>query len=308
MAQQRLIIAGGSGALGQGVANHFADLGFEVAILTRKATPNSRFKQLVWNGSSVSATWGKELKGAILLNLAGELVDRVPTRRNVDLLASSRVQPTTALVQAARKFGAPKLWLQMSTLAIYGDAGSSELDETSEPAAGPRQMAGVASAWESSATGSGCERMAILRTAVVLQRDTPALSRLVKITKLFLGGRVASGKQWVSWIHFEDFVAALKHIIGNDTLGGVVHVTSPSPVTNEKLMKTLRTVLHRPWTPPTPQIAIRLGAWLLFRTDPALALTGRRAVPAKLQKSGFVFQYPELQPALEDLLRAETLS
>ena len=308
MAQQRLIIAGGSGALGQGVANHFADLGYEVAILTRKANLNTRFKQLVWNGNSVSATWGKELKGAILLNLAGELVDRVPTRRNIDLLTSSRVQPTTALVQAARKFGAPKLWLQMSTLAIYGDAGSAKLDENAEPAEGPRQMAGVAKAWESAAIGSGCERTAILRTAVVLQPDTPALNRLVKITKLFLGGRAASGKQWVSWIHFDDFVAALKHIIGNNTLDGVVHLTSPSPVTNDTLMKTLRTQLHRPWTPPTPELAIRLGAWLLFRTDPALALTGRRAVPAKLQKSGFVFQYPELEPALKDLLRAETLS
>lgn len=308
MAQQRLIIAGGSGALGQGVANHFADLGFEVTILTRKTNPSSRFKQLVWNGTSVSASWGRELKGSILLNLAGELVDRVPTYKNIDLLASSRVQPTTTLVRAARKFGAPKLWLQMSTLAIYGDAGDTELDETAKPANGPRQMAGVAKAWEFASRGSGAQRIAILRTAVVLQRDTPALNRLVKITKLFLGGRVASGKQWVSWIHFDDFVAALKHIISDETLSGAIHLTSPSPVTNDTLMKTLRALLHRPWTPPTPAIAIQLGAWLLFRTDPALALTGRRAVPAKLQKSGFVFQYPGLEPALKDLLGAESPS
>ncbi len=306
--QQRLVIAGGSGALGQGVANHFATRGYDVTILTRKIKPISRFKQLVWNGRSVEASWGRSLKGAILLNLAGELVDKVPTIKNVNLLASSRVEPTKALVHAARKFGAPKLWLQMSTLAIYGDAGNLELDETAQPASGPRQMAGVARAWEAAASGSGSQRVAILRTAVVLQRRTPALDRLVRITKLFLGGRVASGRQWVSWIHFDDFIGALEHIIGDETLFGEIHLTSPNPVTNDTLMKTLRSLLHRPWTPPTPAMAIRIGAWLLFRTDPALALTGRRAVPTKLLKNGFAFQYPELEAALKDLLSAKARS
>lgn len=305
MPAKRLVIAGGAGALGQGVAKHFASLGFDVTILTRKLRANNPYKQVVWDGKTVNASWGKVLEGAILLNLAGELVDRLPTNKNIDLLASSRVEPTKALVKAAQKFGSPKLWLQMSTLAIYGDAGSAELDETAKPASGPRQMAGVARAWELAARDAKTERLVILRTAVVLQKNTPALGRLVTMTKLFLGGQVASGRQWFSWIHFQDFVRALEFVISASKLEGVVHVTSPLPVTNAKLMQTLRRLLHRPWTPPTPAIAIRIGAWLIFRTDPMLALTGRRALPKKLLEAGFRFEHPELEEALTELLSAE---
>ena len=305
MTSPRLIIAGGAGALGQGVAKYFAAKGFDVTILTRNPRQTSAFKQLAWDGKTVSDTWAITLKGSILLNLAGELVDRVPTTENIDLLESSRVEPTLALVEASKHFGAPKLWLQMSTLAIYGDAGDQTLDESSPPADGPRQMAGVAKAWEQAVIGAHAERLVVLRTAVVLQKNTPALGRLVTMTKLFLGGQVASGKQWFSWIHFADFVKALDYVIETPSLEGVLHLSSPNPVTNAELMKLLRTQLKRPWTPPTPALFIRIGARLLFRTDPQLALTGRRALPKKLQANGFEFQYPELKLALKELLSSE---
>ena len=305
MTSPRLIISGGAGALGQGVAKHFATKGFDVTILTRDPRQTSPFKQLAWDGKTVSDAWAKTLKGAVLLNLAGELVDRLPTTENIDLLESSRVEPTLALVEASKHFGAPKLWLQMSTLAIYGDAGDQTLDESSPPADGPRQMAGVAKAWEQAVIGAHAERLVVLRTAVVLQKNTPALGRLVTMTKLFLGGRVASGKQWFSWIHFADFVKALEYVIDTPSLEGVVHLTSPNPVTNAELMKLLRTQLKRPWMPPTPALFIRIGARLVFRTDPQLALTGRRALPKKLQANGFEFQFPELKLALKELLSSE---
>ena len=308
MATKHLVIAGGAGALGRAVARYFANQGYSVSILTRTARLNIPFRQLVWDGKNVDEAWGKELAGSVLLNLAGELVDRVPTNKNIDLLESSRVEPTEALVRASKEFGAPKLWLQMSTLAIYGDAGEVELNEESEPAAGPRQMAGVANAWEFAARAAKTERLVILRTAVVLQKNTPALGRLVTMTKLFLGGQVGSGRQWFSWIHFNDFVRALEFVISTPKIDGVVHLTSPLPVNNAKLMQTLRRLLHRPWTPATPAWAIRLGAWLLFRTDPMLALTGRRAIPKKLVESGFRFEHPELEEALVDLLSAEASS
>jgi uncharacterized protein (TIGR01777 family) len=308
MTSPRLIIAGGAGALGQGVAKHFAAKGFDVTILTRSPRQNSPFKQLAWDGKTGNETWAKTLKGSILLNLAGELVDRVPTDKNIDLLESSRVEPTRALVEASKHFGAPKLWLQMSTLAIYGDAGNQTLDESSPPADGPRQMAGVAKAWEQAVVGAHADRLVVLRTAVVLQKNTPALGRLVTMTKLFLGGQVASGKQWFSWIHFADFVSALDFVIDTPSLEGVLHLTSPNPVTNAELMKLLRSELRRPWTPPTPAFLIRIGARLVFRTDPQLALTGRKALPKILQASGFEFKFPKLKPALKELLSAETPS
>jgi uncharacterized protein (TIGR01777 family) len=294
----KIVIAGGAGTLGRELAKHFAKQGDDVVVLSRRNGLVEGARVLVWDGRSVSEDWAHEIRDAVLINLSGELVDRVPTDANIDLLENSRVKPTEALVQAALQFGAPKLWLQMSTLAIYGDAGDQILTETSEPAVGPRQMAGVAKAWEAASADAPAIRKVILRTGVVLQPGTPALNRLVRITKLFLGGQVASGKQWVSWIDYRDFIRAIDFIIKEQTMSGVVHATSPSPVTNRELMRTLRKSYNRPWSPPTPPLLIKVGATLLFRTDPMLALTGRRAVPQKLLEKGFVFEIDSVSKAI----------
>jgi uncharacterized protein (TIGR01777 family) len=294
----KIVIAGGAGTLGRELSKYFSEQSHDVLVLSRRAGSVDGARVLVWDGRSVSQEWGRELQDSVLLNLSGELVDRVPTKENIDLLEASRVEPTNALVEAAKQFGEPKLWLQMSTLAIYGDAGDQVLTENSKPASGPRQMAGVAKAWEAAAAGAPAVRKVILRTGVVLQPGTPALNRLVKITRIFLGGRVASGKQWVSWIDYRDFIRAVEFIIMNAALTGIVHVTSPTPVTNKSLMETLRKVYRRPWSPPSPSLVIKLGARLLFRTDPMLALTGRRAVPQKLLDNGFKFEFTKLEESI----------
>jgi uncharacterized protein (TIGR01777 family) len=299
----RVVIAGGSGALGLKIASNFVARGHEVVILTRKIRDGIRFEQRLWDGSSVDATWGMLIPNSILINLSGELVDKRPTRSNIDLLKSSRVLPTKALAQAAEIHGAPVLWLQMSTLAIYGDSGEVILDEESRTAEGPEQMAGVAKVWEAALTPiPGC-RAVFLRTGIVLDAGTPALNRLETITKFFLGGSVGNGRQWVSWIHIHDFIAALNFIIETSSISDRVHVTSPEPVQNRLLMSSLRRVLRKPWSPPTPRILIRIGARFIFKTDPLLALTGRRAVPAKLLNAGFRFEQPNIESALLDLCR-----
>ncbi len=302
----RVVIAGGSGALGLRLAANFESRGFQVVILTRSIRRHVAFEQRVWDGVTADASWGPLIPGSILINLAGELVDKRPTPSNISLLMSSRVEPTTALSQAAAKFGAPSLWLQMSTLAIYGDAGETVLDESSPVAGGPEQMAGVAKAWESALQPiSGC-RQVFLRTGIVLDAGTPALARLETITKWFLGGAVASGRQWVSWVHIADFIGAVNFLVDNPQISGVVHLTSPNPIRNRGLMKALRHALGRPWSPPTPKFLIQLGARFIFKTDPLLALSGRRAIPAKLVEAGFVFQQPDISPALVELCRANS--
>lgn len=298
----KAVIAGGSGALGSAIAAHFESRGFEVVVLTRRVRADFPFRQLVWDGASIDASWGAELAGALLINLAGELVDRIPTEANINLLERSRVEPTRALAAAAAQFGKPALWLQMSTLAIYGDAGDAVLNESAAPASGPRQMAGVAKAWEAALPAGSAERTVFMRTGVVLQPNTPALNRLVTVTKRFLGGTVGSGKQWVSWIHIDDFLAALDFLVDHTQLVGVAHITSPAPVTNRALMAALRKALHRPWTPPTPPLLIKIGSRLLFKTDAQLALTGRRALPAKLTAAGFKFRFATIDSALQDLI------
>lgn len=301
----KAIVAGGSGALGRRLCADLAARGHDVVVLSRTPRPGP-FRQVGWDGVSVGP-WAAELEGAAVVNLAGQLVDLRPTPRNIALLTSSRVQPTLALRAAAEQLDEPvPVWLQASTAAVHGDAGETPVDEDTTPADGPPQMAGVARAWEDAAAGVNAARQVVLRTSIVFDRDTPALDRLVRLTRLGLGGRIASGRQWVSWLHIEDWLAIARWGLAIDELAtpassGVLLATSPNPVRNAELMSTLRAALHRPAAPPTPELLLRAGA-VLLRTDPALALTGRRAVSRRLAEAGFDFRYPHLDEALADLL------
>jgi len=301
----KVVIAGGSGSLGRRVADDAAGRGAEVVILTRRRRSDLGHRQVVWDGRTVGA-WATELDGAVVVNLAGELVDRRPTAANVDLLRRSRVEPTRALVDAAAGLASPPvLWLQMSTLAIYGDAGEAEIDESHPPAGGPPQMAGVATAWERAVEGANAERVVVLRTGIVLDTGTPAFERLTTLTRFGLGGRIASGDQWTSWMHVDDFLRAVRFVAEHPTLAGIVHLTAPNPIRNRDMMAALRSALHRPWSPPTPKPLVHVGARLL-RTDPALALTGRRCVPGRLTDAGFTFAHPTFDGAIADLLHRPT--
>ncbi|HET8659706.1 MAG TPA: TIGR01777 family oxidoreductase [Micromonosporaceae bacterium] len=299
----KVVIAGGSGALGRRLCDDLESRGHQVVVLTRRVRPDRPYRQVEWDGRTVGA-WSVELDGSAVVNLAGELVDRRPTPTNVQLLTRSRVEPTRALVAAMAGLPArvPVL-VQASTLAIYGDAGDRVLDESAAPADGPPQMAGVARAWEAAAAGARADRLVVLRTGIVLDNDTPALDRLSSLVRWGLGGRVASGRQWVSWVHIDDWLAIVRAALAPVTGAGegLIHATSPHPVRNMELMAALRKVLRRPPAPPTPAALVRLGA-VLLRTDPALALTGRRAVPARLLAAGFRFTHPQLDEALADLL------
>ncbi|MEO6503834.1 MAG: TIGR01777 family oxidoreductase [Jatrophihabitantaceae bacterium] len=296
----KVVIAGGTGALGRRLADDLAARGHEIVILTRSPGSGSH-RQVVWDGRSVGG-WAAELPGSALVNLAGELVDRRPTQAGVELLTSSRVEPTLALAAAAAALDDRlPVWIQASTLAIHGDSGEDLLDEDSPPADGPPQMAGVARAWEAAAEGVNAVRTVVLRAGIVLDRDTPALDRLVGLTRWGLGGRISSGRQWVSWAHIEDWLAIVRWVL-EGTAAGVLVASSPHPVRNAELMAALRRATHRPPAPPTPAFAVRLGA-LVLRSDPALALTGRRAIPRRLLAEGFAFSHPHLDEALRNLLR-----
>ncbi|MGZ5388990.1 MAG: DUF1731 domain-containing protein [Aeromicrobium sp.] len=239
-------------------------------------------------------------------HLAGELVDQRPTKQAIARLTSSRVEPTTALVEAARAH-APVRWLQMSTAAIYGNAGEDVIVEGHPVADGPAQMTGVAIPWEEAATpAAGLSSLVILRTGVVLQKDSPVLGRLTSVTRWGLGGAIAGGRQWTTWMHIDDFLAAVDALSDDDGIArgleGPVHVCSPAPVRNSELMAALRRACHRPsWAPPTPRFAVRIGAPILG-TDAVLALTGRRCRPKRLTDEGFGFHFDDIDQALADLL------
>ena len=297
----KVVIAGGSGSLGQRLATDFEQRGCEVVLLTRTPRDDVPFRQVRWDGRTVGE-WATELDGAIVVNLAGQLVDRRPTNANNDLLRRSRVEPTRALAEAAGTCDEhPPIWLQMSTLAIYGDAGHEVIEEHHPPADGPPQMAGVARAWEDAVHDVAAGRLVVMRTGLVLDAGTPAFDRLARLTRLGLGGRIGRGGQWVSWIHVDDFLRAVRFIIDTETINGVVHITAPNPIQNRDMMATLRSTFDRPWSPPTPTPLVHVGAFLM-RTDPALALTGRRCVPKRLIDAGFDFDHPTFAGTIADLV------
>jgi hypothetical protein len=304
---RKVVLAGGSGALGRRIAADLASLGHDVVVLTRTPRPDHPHRQVGWDGRTVGA-WADELSGAVVINLAGEIVDRRPTARNIELLTRSRVEPTTALARAAGGVATvPPVWIQLGTVAIFGDAGetvvdeSTQLDETTRPGDELPQMTGVARAWEAAAASVPADRRVLLRCAVVLDRDTPAMDRLGGLTKAGLGGKIGPGNQWFSWLHRADLLAVIRRCLTDERLSGTVHATAPHPVRNAELMAQLRRVLHRPIGIPSPAPLVRAGA-VLLRTDPALALTGRRCVPTRLTELGFEFTHPELPAALDDLL------
>ncbi|GAA4849362.1 TIGR01777 family oxidoreductase [Luteimicrobium xylanilyticum] len=311
----RVVVAGGSGSLGRALVGDLVARGSDVVVLTRRPDPRWSVRQEVWDGRIVGR-WGSLLEppddGAhpvSVVNLAGRLVDVRPTAVNVASLRSSRVDATRALVEASRAAHRPvDRWVQMSTTAIWSDGGERRITETTPlPDPGLPQMTGVAEPWEGAVTGAHAEHVVTLRTSLVLQSGAPVVERLRLLTRLGLGGKVGTGRQWVSWIHVDDWLALVRGALG---LGdpdepplpdGVLVASAPTPVRNVELMATLRAVTGRRVGLPTPAPVARLGSWLL-RSDPALGLTGRHCTSEVLAGLGRRFRYPTLEPALRDVV------
>ncbi|MDL9946448.1 DUF1731 domain-containing protein [Gordonia sp. ABSL11-1] len=304
----RVVIAGGSGSLGRRIADDLARRDIDVTVLTRSPDGGSPHRQVEWDGRTVGA-WSAALDSdepTAVINLAGKLVDCRPTGKNIAALRRSRVEPTRALVSAAQELRRPLVrWIQASTTAIWSDAGDVWCTEDTPIPVGLPQMTGVAAPWEEAVADANVDHRIILRTSIVLDTDSPALQRLMMLTKFGLGGRVGTGQQWFSWIHRDDWLAIVRAGLGLDpdvTLPpGVVVAATDNPVRNVDLMATLRRRLHRPAAPPTPAPLLKLGA-VVLRTDPQLGLTGRRARSRVLAERGFVFRFPELDGALADLI------
>ncbi len=304
----RIVLAGGSGALGRHIAADLSCRGHEVTILTRRPDPESPFPQIRWDGRGL-ADPRRVLGGPgpiAVINLAGKLVDCRPSERNIAELRGSRVDSTAALVAASRTLDRPiDRWIQASTTAIWSDAGETRCTETTPLPVGLPQMTGVAEPWERAFDGANTAHATILRTSIVLDPEAPALKRLCGLTKAGLGGRVGRGDQWFSWIHIEDWLALVRAALGLDPdiriPDGILVAATDFPVRNRELMAALRRHLRRPPAPPTPALLLRIGA-VVLRSDPALGLTGRHATSEVLPHTGFRFRYPTLDEALTDLI------
>lgn len=305
---KRIILAGGSGFLGNALTQRFREQGKEVNILTR--SPRTRadgVSEISWDAKTLG-DWAKLVDGAeAVINLTGRSVDCRYTAANRRDIIASRVDSTRVLGEAiARAKKPPRVWLNSSSATIYKHSFDRAMDEGSETGA----TAGahdefsieVIQQWERALAEAQtpATRKVALRITMVFGRSGGVFPVLRRLTRLGLGGRMGSGKQFVSWIHVEDFLRAVEWIVKREDLSGAINLAAPNPVPNSEMMKLFRETCAAPFGLPATEWMLEIGAFFL-RTETELILKSRRVVPGRLLGSGFQFQFPEMRAALVDL-------
>jgi uncharacterized protein (TIGR01777 family) len=302
---KKFVLAGGSGFLGRLLAAHFHQQGHEVFVLTREPKLAGDVK---WDIARPDE-WAGCLDGAdVLINLAGRSVNCRYNAANRKEIMDSRVLTTRALGEAIRNCARPpRVWLNASTATIYkhtfGPAHSEEGEIGATPEAKDAFSIEVARAWEEAlfATPLPGVRQVAMRSAMVLGHGANSVfPMLCRLARFGLGGKMGNGKQYVSWIHAEDFCGAMDWILDRNELAGVINVAAPNPLTNAEMMRIFRKAVGNPIGLPATEWMLEIGA-LVMGTETELILKSRRVAPARLLESGFSFQYPTFDRAVENL-------
>lgn len=300
----KLIIAAGTGFLGQVLVNHFKNKFEEIIILTRgKSQTIDGIKYVNWNAKTFSG-WESELENAtVLINLAGKSVDCRYTEKNKKEILLSRIESTKILNKAVLNCkNPPKHWLNSSTSTIYRFSLDKQMHEI-DGEIGNDFSINVALSWEKAffKTETPNTLKTALRTSIVLGKNGGALIPLKTLAKIGFGGKQGSGNQFVSWIHEEDFANAIDFIIEKE-ITGIVNVVSPEPIRNADFMKKLRKAVGFPFGIPVNTFLLKIGSFFI-RTEPELVLKSRNVIPKKLLENGFKFKFGDLDEAFNDLLR-----
>jgi uncharacterized protein (TIGR01777 family) len=298
---KRVIVAGGSGFVGNTLGPVLESRGYEVVVLTRRLSTRAgkgHYEQ--WDGKTVGP-WSALLEGAkAVVNLTGRSINCRHTPENKSAIIDSRVSSVRVLGEAITRCSQPpNAFIQASGVGIYGDQGDHWCDE--HAAHGHDFPAEVCEVWEGAVAEMPAlqTRKVVLRLGVVLGPNGGFLELLSKLTRWFLGGQVGNGRQFISWIHIVDLNRMFLHAI-EQADAGVFNATAPNPVTNAEFMREMRHVLHRPWSPPVPEFAARIGC-ALIGTEASLALVSQRCTPKHFLEKNFEFEFPELRPALHNI-------
>lgn len=306
---ERIVVAGGSGFLGQVLATDFRQTGHDVVVLTRNPRRNGCCERHVeWDANKLGP-WQEELDGAAaVINLTGRTVNCRYNAKNRREIMESRVKSTRVIGEAiGRCARPPRVWLNASTATIYkhtfgvahGEDG--EIGATAE--AQDAFSIEVARAWEKAlenAVTPGTRKVA-LRTAMVLGiGENSVFPTLRRLARFGLGGQMGSGKQYVSWIHERDFCRAVEWILEREQIVGPVNVAAQRPVTNAEMMRMLREVVGVPLGLPAAEWMLEVGAFVL-RTEVELMIKSRRVVPTRLVRSGFRFEFETMKNAFAEL-------
>jgi uncharacterized protein (TIGR01777 family) len=296
----RILVAGGSGFLGQALVQRLRRGGHDVGILTRRARPGAA-DHIVWTPDGTAGEWHRAVDGAdAIVNLAGEgIADARWTNARKQALRESRILSTRSLVSAMRAATTrPHVFVSASGIGYYGDRGAALVTE--DTPAGADFLATLCVEWEREAqAASDLTRVAMLRSGLVLHASGGALGRMLLPFRLGIGGRLGSGAQYLPWIHRDDWTHMVEWMLQTSSVEGAMNVTAPQPVTNAEFTRTLGRALRRPTVLPVPAAALRLVFGELADT----LLTGQRAIPQRGERLGFRFQYANIDDALQQLLR-----
>lgn len=309
MKVRKIIIAGGTGFIGQLLIDYWQYDPIDLVILTRKPQiSHEHIRYVVWDGETLGE-WVSEFDGAdILINLAGKSVDCRYTERNKRLIMGSRVNSTRILGEAIRQCPTPpRLWINSASATIYRHATDRQMDEYSGETDHDRWeflfSEQVCKAWERAfweAPTPTSVRKVALRMAIVLGRRGGVWPVLKRLAYLGLGGPMGRGDQFISWLHERDLIHIIDFIIDNQAIAGTYNGSSPNPVRNRDFMALLRQTLRIPIGLPAYEWMLKIGA-ILLRTEPELVLKSRNVVSLKLLEAGFQFEFPDLEMAIAQL-------
>lgn len=299
----KLIIAAGTGFLGQVLVSHFKNKFEEIVILTRgKSQTIDGTKHVNWNAKTFSG-WENELENAtVLINLAGKSVDCRYTQNNKREILLSRIESTKILNKAVLNCkNPPKHWLNSSTATIYRFSLDKEMDEADGEIGNDFSM-NVAQSWEKAffKTETPNTLKTALRTSIVLGKNGGAFIPLKTLAKIGFGGKQGKGNQFVSWIHEEDFARAVDFILEKE-LTGKINIVSPKPIQNVDFMKKLRKAVGFPFGISLNKFFLEIGSFLI-RTETELVLKSRNVITKRLLDNGFEFKFGDVDEAFRDLV------
>ena len=308
----RVVIPGGNGQVGTVLARHFHAKGDSVVVLARRPV-TAPWRSITWDGLRLGE-WVKELNDVdVLINLTGRNVNCRYNTKNRQEIMESRVNSTRLLGEALNEVAhPPRLWMNASTASIYRHALDRPMDEDTgeiggnEPSAPSswRFSIQVATQWEKAffAASTANTRKIALRSAVTMSPDPGGIfDVLFRLVRFGLGGASGSGKQYVSWIHDQDFVRAIEHLIANEQMTDCINLAAPNPLPNSEFMRVLRHAYGQKIGLPATELMLELGA-IFLRTETELILKSRRVIPSKLLESGFQFTFPDWPSAARDLV------
>ncbi len=299
----KLVIAAGTGFLGEVLMKHFQSQYDEIIILTRQSKiSEANISYVVWDGKTIG-DWCMALQGCdVLINLTGKSVNCRYTAKNKKEILDSRLNANRVLGEALKSIQhQPAVWINSASATIY-DASFDRPNTECKGIIGDDFSMNVCKAWEQSffEMKGAAQRMIAMRIAIVLGKNGGAFPELVSITKLGLGGTTGNGKQMVSWVHALDFARMVDWLIQNKTADGIYNCSAPNPITNVELMRQLRKKLGVSIGIPTPAWLLEIGTFFL-RTESELVLKSRYVLPERALNEGFEFEFATLASAIENI-------